>query len=76
MLHQYVEMAFARSFAPYRHTKSGSGILSAKPARAIMVLDQPYPKARYMLGANSGNRNAVKLLANCCAAIALLVCSP
>lgn len=49
---------------------------SIKPARAMMLLDQPYPNARYMGGANSGNRNAVKLLANCCADIALLVCSP
>lgn len=46
------------------------------PTKASKLLPQPYPSAWYMLGANSGNKKAIKLLRNCDAAIALLVWSP
>lgn len=47
-----------------------------KPPKASRVLDHPYPSAWYILGANSGNKKAIRLLENCIAAMALLVWSP
>lgn len=73
---QYVDTALALNLAPYLHKNKGRGIASIKPANAITLLPHPYPNAAYMLGAKSGNKNAVRLLTNWLAASALLVCSP
>lgn len=70
---QYVDAAFARRPGPYFHNHNGRGIASIKPTKAIKLLPHPYPSALYILGANKGNKKAIKLLENCIAAMALLV---
>ena len=61
---QYVGLALFLSRAPNFHTKIGSGMASTKPAKAMALLPHPYPRASYILGANNGNKKAVKLCMN------------
>lgn len=68
-----LDVARALNRAPNLQSKTGAATPKPNSAKAIALFPHPYPSAAYILGVNNGNKNAAKLLGNCCAAIALEV---